>query len=479
MIPFPPFEPDRSRFAFGSSPLAINCMPVADGWGPIPQFVPVSTALPGAPRGACYVRTSTGAFKIFAGTETGLYQFDTATQGWTDVSGTTYSVPVNDKWQFEQFGDTLVATQLGDPVQYINIESGTQFDDLPGSPPRAKYVGTAGDFVILAHLAGDPLGIRTSGIGAADFWTTGLRLSGDQTLPDGEDIQGLLGGENGCYIFQRKKIRQLSITSNVDFPFVINVVNASRGVVSPLSIAGIGPDVIGYLSADGFCLGVEGRPIGGERVDRWFNGQLDQTALLDVVGTADPYQKIIWWQATRPDQTRFMVGYQWQLDRWCYSDQNLANLVDLVTPSVSWDAADDYFANWDDADVPWDARFLTGGLPTFAAFDNQNRLGFFSGLPMQATVDTGLVQLASGRRAYLKSARAVTDAATFTMRAGAVATHGGTMTLGSPVTPYSTTGVCHFRLPGLLHQFRQTIPAGEPWNHIIGLEPEFEGEGTR
>lgn len=481
MIQFPPFEPDRSSFATGASPLVINCAPVADGWGPLPQFVALSSALASAPKGAIAVRTSSGSYRIFAATTTGLYELNTANWTWTDVSrlaGGAYACPPTDNWSMAPFGSYLIATQIADDPQYIDINSGTNFAALPGSPPRAKYVGSAGGFVILANLTGNPTGLRTSGIDDAGFWTVGLRLSGDQTLPDGEDISGLFSGETGCLIFQKKKIRQLSVTADTNYPFAISPVNASRGVIAPLSITGIGPDLFGYLSADGFCIGVEGRSIGTERVDRWFFSTIDQAQVQDVRGGTDPYKKHFLWQATKADGTRFTVGYNWAQDRWFYSDLNSSHLVDLVTPSVTWDGASALFASWDAATVAWDSRVLIGGAPTFAGFDSSYRLGFFTGTPMAATLYTAQMQFAPGRRSYVRGARLIGDTQSHTITFGAAAKHGDSITFGSAVSP-NTIGACNKRIDGLLHQFKVDIAAGVSWNHLDGIEPDFVPSGVR
>lgn len=481
MIPFPPFEPDRSPFQAGASPNVINCLPVADGWAPLPQFVFVSAALASAPKGAIAIRTSTGTYKIFAFTTTKAYQLNTTDWTWTDVSrlaGGDYACPSTDQWSLTVFGTYLIAVNLADDPQYIDIDSGTNFAALPGSPPRAKFVGSAGDFVILAHTATSPLQVRTSAIGNAGAWTVGLNLAGDQTLPDGEDISGLFSAETGCLIFQRKKIRQLSITGSVDYPFAISVVNASRGTIAPYSMTGIGPDILGYLSADGFCVGVDGRTVGNERVDRWFFDTIDQSAIQDVRGAIDPYKKCFLWQGTKPDTTKFMVGYAWALDRWFYSDQNTALLADLITPSVSWDGMDALFASWDVANIAWDSRLLVGGSPLFGGFDSSNRLGFFSGSPMAATLDTGKLWLAKPRLALVTGARAITDAVNHTVTFGSQMTHAASITFGSAVAPNSI-GKCDKRISGLLHQFRFNVAAGETWTHTDGLEIDAKATSLR
>lgn len=481
MILFPPFEPDRTPFSAGSSPNVVNCLPVADGWGPLQQFVYVSAALAAEPKGAISIRTSGGTYKTFAFTTTKAYQLDTSDYTWDDVSrlaGGDYACPSTDQWSFAVFGTYLIAVNLADDPQYIDIDSGTNFAALPGSPPRAKFVGTAGDFVILAHTATSPLQVRTSAIGNAGAWTVGLNLSGDQTLPDGEDISGLFSAETGCLIFQRKKIRQLSIQPSVDYPFAITVINPSRGVIAPYSMAGIGPDVLGYLSSDGFCLGVGGKPIGSERVDRWFFDTIDQAQVQDVRGAIDPFKKLFLWQATKPDATKFMLAYSWALDRWGYSDQNTTLLTDLITSSVSWDGMDAVAASWDVATMTWDSRSLVGGAPTFGGFDDQYRLGFFTGTPMAAQLDTGKLWLADPRRAFVSGARVVTDAANHTLKFGAQNTHGGSMTFGSAVSP-NANGKCDKRIDALLHQFRLDIAAGETWTQVNGLLPDFRASGYK
>lgn len=471
MYQFPPFEPDRSPFAAGASPSVVNCLPVADGWGPLQQFVSRSSALATAPKGVIAVRTPAGTYRIFAFTTTKAYELNTTDYTWTDVSrlaGGDYACPSTDLWSFAVFGANLIAVNLADDPQYIELSAGTNFAALPGSPPKAKFVGTAGDFVVLAHTATSPLQVRTSAIGNSGAWTVGLNLSGDQTLPDGEDISGLFSAETGCLIFQKKKIRLLSITASVDYPFAITVINASRGTIAPYSMTGIGPDLLGYLSSDGFCLSIEGKAIGHERVDRWFFDTIDQAQVQDVRGAIDPYKKLFLWQGTKPDATKFMLIYSWALDRWSYSDQNSALLVDLVTPSVSWDGASSLFANWDAATVSWDARSLIGGAPTFGGVGSTNKLGFFDGTAMAAQMDTAKLWLAKPKRALVLGARAVVDTSSHTLKFGSTETHGGTITLGSAVTPNSI-GKCDKRISGLLHQLRLDIAAGTSWTHADGI----------
>ena len=60
---------------------------------------------------------------------------------WVDVSrtaGGAYNVPIGDMWVFEQCGTKLVAVNINDDPQVIDIDSGTHFADLAGSPPQRR-----------------------------------------------------------------------------------------------------------------------------------------------------------------------------------------------------------------------------------------------------------------------------------------------------------------------------------------------------
>lgn len=481
MIVFPPFEPDRSQYALDASTWIVNAIPVRDGWGPLPAVVPFTQALPAACKGACFARTASGSFRIFAGTATGLYELNQTDYSWTDVSGLSapYGVPAEDKWCFTQFGNTLFASNIADPHQSIDLTSGTDFADAAGSPPQAKYTWIAGEYFCLGHLATDPTAIMTSGIGDASYWTIGQRGCDIQPFPDGGEIKGGIGAERGATIFQRSMIRGMAIASGGDYSFTTQVINPGRGVLAPLTIAQIGPGQYFYYSGDGFFTGPEGRPIGAERVDRWFLEQADSAKIGEARSVADPFNKIVWTQAIDASGAKFLVGYNWQLDRWCYADNNVSEMVPMVTPGVTWDGIETLFASWDEADIPWDSAILSGGLLRFAAFDTDNKLGFFTGLPRAATLTTADTELNAGSRSFLQQARVYTDCNDFTLKAITSDKHGGTRTTGSAVAPYGATGLCHFRSSALLHAFQMEIAAGTDWNQVMGVEPVARREGAR
>lgn len=474
MTPFGNFEPDKGRFSPGSSNYILNAVPVAGGWGPLAAAAEVSEALAAEPKGAIAVRSSTGAFSIFAFTAAKAYKLNSADYSWTDVTrlvGGDYATAADDRWSLSQYGIYLVATNGADEPQVFDIDGGTNFEDLGGSPPVAKYNWVMGEHLVLGNISGFPNRVRVSGRGDIGYWTVGQKGSDYDDLPDGEDVQGGVGSPTGSLIIQRKAIRRMALNfGGGDYSYRIEVVNPNRGAISADSIVPVGPGNAAFLSSDGFVLGVEGKPIGLERVDRYFFDNALSDSVETTRGGIDPYQRIIWWRVESAAGTT-RLGYHYGLDRWCMSEDDVLFFVDLATPAVTIDGLDLLYASIDDVSEAFNSRLFSGGLPALAGFTSDYKLAFFTGTNKAATLDTWEMPLVQGRRAFLQECRAVTDATTHTMQVAPADRHSATdPTFGSAVSPNSSTGICHFRSDGRAHKFRLNIAAGETWSHVYGID---------
>jgi hypothetical protein len=457
-----------------------NAVPVRDGWGPFQELDEYSNALPSEPRGSTYVRDSSGNFKIIAGTADGLYELNTSTLNWDEISksATPYNVPDGDQWQFERFGDSLIATNIGDPPQVYDIETPGNFADLGGSPPQAKYVWVAGDFLVFGYIQSNPARVQWSGLNDATHWTVGEKGADYQDMPDGTDITGGIGEPKGAIIVQRKVMRYMQFSPASGYTFTFTVANPERGCVAPLSITQIGPRDFVYLTEDGFFRGVEGNPIGAERVDGWFlNTQVDLDNIVSVRGVADPFAKVVWFQYQDSSSTAYLLGYNWQLDRWCYADNNVSDLAALTTAGVTLEGLDAFSTSIDTLTPGLDSRVWKGGRPTFAGFTTDYKLAYFSGENREAQLETAEVELAAPNKAFVQGVRTYTDADDYTVEVAGSDFHGGTVEYGAATSPHSRTGVAPARNEARLHKFRVTITAGDVWGHALGVNPEYVPSG--
>ena len=477
MIPFPPWEPDRIKYAVGASVNIVNSIPVADGWGPFPDLTVISSALSATFKGGTWVRTSTGTYRVLAATTSGIYELNTSTFAWDLLTG-SFALPDGDEWSFQVFGTNVFACNIEDGLWYMPIDAGTSFT-LISAAPKAKYMWTSGDYLVLGHLEDYQRRIHTSGLNDASFWTVGLRGCDFQDMPDGGEVMGGISAPTGAIIIQRESIRAMANAIGT-YSFTVSVLNPSRGTVAPLSIAQIGPGQFLYYSPDGFFMGADGTPIGRERVDKWFDGAIDRTYIHEIKSMVDPFNKVVLFQAKAPNGNRFIIGYHWGLDRWFYSEDNLTGALSSVTPAISIDGMDAYFAIIDSASVPsFDSRLFTGGTPIMAVFDTSNRLCSLTGTPRAATFDTADVELNPGMRSFVQEATVITDCPTYTLKAITSDFAGGARTVGSAVTPFSSTGISHFRSSAKYHAFRMEIAAAVDWDHVVGVEPRARAEGRR
>ena len=483
MIPIGAFEPSRSVFNTGSSTYVLNARPKADGWGPMPSLVAYSDALPAECLGAVEIRDATGGVTQFAGTRTALYRLDQTTLAWEDVtrtSGGAYDVPQEDNWSFCRYGNYLAAVNINDEPQLFNLDGGTEFADMGGSPPKAKYCWLAGDFFVLGHLADLPERIQWSGLNDIEHWTVGEKGSDFQTFPDGNEVQGGISDRLGAFVIQRDAIRYMQFDSGSNYTFTFQPANPTRGAAAPLSIVQVGPQDFVYLSEDGFFRGAAGTPIGAEVIDDWFLGtEVNVDDISIVQGVADPYEKIVWWSYTAATGERRLIGYDWQLSRWCWSDLACGHLMSALSPSVTWDGLDEIYATISDVTEPFDSRLFKGGRPAFSAFDSDRRLASFTGPALEATAETATVELVQGSRAFVNGVRCVTTAPTFTIAAGITPTHNTAVTWKDAYAPSSATGLVPARANGRLHRFRVSIPAGTAWTHLHGVDPVVRTGGNR
>src|SRR5690554_6208880 len=117
-VPVGPWLPDQPDYQNPGSTEALNVIPAARSYRPLPGFVPTGGAMDARVQGAISVRGIDGTIKNFAGDATKLYDWDGVT--WNDVTRTTggaYATGSDGGWEFEQFGDLVVAVNGIDAPQ--------------------------------------------------------------------------------------------------------------------------------------------------------------------------------------------------------------------------------------------------------------------------------------------------------------------------------------------------------------------------
>jgi hypothetical protein len=482
VLPFGPWEPDSAGVDVPVMLTAKNVWPSKTGYVPIPQLSAASLdGLAERIVGITFARTASGGWLIFAGTRFKLYKFQSNV--WNDVSrvaGGDYGVPEFDYWSFTQFGSKIIAVNLTDDPQVIDVDSGaTNFTALGGSPPRARYVSVVGDFVVLASLSSGDRKLRNSAINDSAGWTVGTSLCDEQEFPDGASITGLAGGEFG-WVMQEKGIRRMIFQPGSDLAFRFERVEAEHGAAAGYSLASTANSIF-FLANDGFySFGGNGLiPIGAQRVNEWFRANCDISRYYSVQAFTDPFAPRIGWAFySSVGSTNFdrVIFYDWQIDRWSYAEIEAQIWSSLVTAGLTLEDLD-FYGDVDSGGIPYpfDSRVWQGGAPVIGAVDADGNLAFLeSATPLTAVLQTGPHRLNAGGRSkeFAIEPMGVLNDVTPTLRIGKRESTQASIAYTASASPSSLSGVWRMTASGRLHNFEVTLTqtSGTNWEQMQGID---------
>ncbi len=439
--------------------------------------------------GAFYARKSSdGSIVVFAATSTRLLKLNNTTLDWIDVSkgNTTYTaIASTDQWQFAQFGDTVIAVQANTVPQAFDLAAGTNFADLGGSPPTARYVATVGRFLVLAGLTSNPRRVHWSDLDGITTWTAGTGFCNTIDLPDGGIVRGVAGGEFGL-AFQEGTIRKMTYRGEGAKPaFAFERVSEEMGLLGPYSIIRGGGRVF-FVSPLGFQMFAGGAitPIGKERVDRTFLTDLDTGNLQMLIGAADPSGTRVFWaykSLSGSSTTAFdkIICYDYGLDRWSPTISLSGDyLVPIVKPGVTLESLDTLFGTSIDALTISSLDAIAAALLSkLAAVNTSHQLGFFDGSNIEAILETP-EQSIEGRRIRVRGFEPRSDAPT---GFGSIRYRNRVQDTLSQTAEaaVNTQGRCTLNRDTKLARARYRIPAGAAWSYAMGVEPDFVPTGKR
>lgn len=490
-LPFGPWRPDAAGVDAQVLLTAENTWPAEGGYIPIPDLAAISTsALPSRCLGLTFARTSAGGWLIFAGTATKLYKYQSG--GWVDASrlaGGSYAVSSDDYWSFTQFGGKLLATNINDDMQVIDVDSGAaNFSLCPGSPPRARYVATVGDFVMLGSLSSDTRAVRNSAINDSTGWTVGTNLCDEQSFADGGRVTGIGGGENG-YIVQEKAIRRMAFQPGADIAFRYERADAEHGAAAGYSLVATANGIF-FLSDDGFYAFSQGGlvPIGAGKVNKWFGSNSDATRFFSVQAFTDPFAPRIGWAfynsagSTNLDRVLF---YDWKLGEFSYAKVTAQFWASIASAGVTLEDLDVY-GDIDGGGIPYpfDSRVWEGGAPVIGTVNSDGKLAFLQG----ATPLIGLFQMSPlhinpGYRSTVTSVYpvGVLNGAVPTIRVGRRENTQNAITYTDYTAPSALTGIARFKATGRVHDLELTMTQSgvTKWTHIQGLEVDANRLGRK
>ena len=407
------FLPDLPEYRNEGLVDATNVVPAFKSYRPVRNIASVSTnALTARCQGFASFRSSSGNITSFAGDATKLYRYQSNT--FTDVSGgTTFNTPVDNDWQFTQFGNYIIASNGADAPQVWQLDNSSAWTALGGSPPTFWHSAVVRNFVVTGWQSTNRNRIQWSAIGNHASWTVGQDQADLETLFDTAEITGLVGGEFGI-IFGLRKIFQLNFVGGSSI-FQIRTIEQERGCIAHGSLITVGNTTY-FLSQDGFAKtdGESTQLIGENKVDDFFDTDVDPANLLRITSGHDPLNKLIFWSypstnSSNGNPDKILV-YNYSADR--FSTINIATqfVGSAFTTGTTLEQLDNISTNIDTGFTDsFDSRVYQGGTLFFSAFDSTNKFATFSGDVLESTITILEQEYSERQRTFLSEIRPVID----------------------------------------------------------------------
>jgi len=470
-VTFGEWLPDQPG-VIGALTTAKNCYPKAVGYGPFPQEVDYSSAAPQTLTNASAARDSNGLTNIYASGTTRLYKLNTTTFGFDDISAATYSGTTG--WKFTQFGNSLIAANESNTMQYIDVMSGTTFANLAIDAPKAKFVTVVRDFVVSGYQDANKSRIQWSGINNEKTWTTSATTQADfQDLPDGGFVQGVTGGEFGLVLLERSIVRMSYVGTPLIFQF--DNIARNRGCFEPNSVIQW-QGITYFLGDDGFyaCDGQNLVNIGAEKVNRYFFNTLREEVLTTMSAAVDPINNLIVWGYPSTDLNYRALIYHITTKRWSYADSTATRVAPVSTPSVTLEGLDNFSASIDALSVSLDSRTWLGGKLLLLGI-NGSKLITFSGASKTATIETADIS-ADANQSMVTMIKPIVDNGTGSASVASRLQLNQTVSFPT-VTAANSENRIGTRSYGRYHRVKLE-PSGN-WTTAIGMDVDIQSAGTR
>lgn len=475
-IPFGEWLPDQPGLSNALTE-ARNVVPQSIGYGPLPLPVKIASNAGELLYTLHTATESNGDNVLFAAGLQNVYSISPIGNS-TNVSGTTYSTPAGDRIRFVQFGSNTIFTNNADKLQYFDVNTSTAFADLAADAPVAKYITVVRDFVVVANTLESstryPTRVRWSGINDETEWTYSQTTQADyQDIPDGGNIVAIRGGEFGLVLMDKAIYRM----SYVGTPFVFQFDNISRGTgcISENSIAQY-QGITFFLSSDGFymCDGQSVKPIGAEKIDRWFFDNVDLTQMDTMSAAIDPVRKLVIWNFLSSGSIRKLLIHNFKTGKWTNAEALTDYIADASTGSVTLEQLDGLSASLDDLGQSLDSASFIGGQ-SFLGGLKEDDIYAFTGLPRAGEIITGDVDV--GGRSVVTLARPQVDNGSATVAVSSRTRLDETVGFNTPVAASSENRI-PLRSAGRYHRFKVN-PTGANWNNAVGIDVDVVGQGGR
>ena len=483
---FGKLQTDQPDLLNGELETAENCVPYIQSYGPFPEPVAYSSSAAATVRGAYSTKDLSANVYTFISTETQIYKESATTLGVVSRTATYTTGTDLPQWDFETFGNTLLATNGIDPIQVYTLGTSSQFKDMSASAsaPIAQYLAVVRDFVFTGSQPTAKNRVQWSRINNPLRFTPSQRFQSDyQDLPGtDQNIKNITGGDFACILTNSSVWRATYVGSPIVFRF--DEVARNVGCYASGSVARF-QNMTFFLSPSGMYLfdGDQCQAIGVESIDATLLSELNVSYLHRVTATIDPVNKLYLMAYPSTGSTdgtpNRIIVYSWITQRWAFVSQNLEILFNHMTGGYTLESLDSLGGTLDTLAFSLDSSIWQGGLSAVSCVDTGHRIARFTGSAKTARFITGEAELVTDARAFVRSLRPLVQGSSAT---SITCTVGGRDRLIDSVSwgaasTLNATGTCPVRSNARYHRLKMEVSGG--FERVMGSEIELTKEGVR
>jgi hypothetical protein len=435
-------------------------------------------------KGAASFRDSTNTVYNFVSTATNIFQLSSGafTSRKSSLTGTA-----TDFFTFTQFGEYIIASNGVDAAQFYLMGSSTNFAALTtiqtaGTCPLFKVSSVIRDFLVTGNITGATNRVQWSGINDITVWTG--KQSDFQDLPgSGGRIVAITSGEVG-YVFRQNQIVRMDYVGGITV-FRFSVISPNRGAVYGRTVCQDNRRVFFYAD-DGFyeIQGDDVVPIGVEKVNRFFDLDLNKAFSDRICAAIDPFNQLAMWLYPSASNTSNTTGicdkviiYNYATGNWSLGNVNASTIFSQFVGAYTVELMDIISQNLDNINAALDTDYWNGGQMFLGAIDNEFKAAIFSGNSNECEIETAEIEGFPGVKTKITGVRPIIDSSSNVI----IKTRdrlADSVTSSSSVT-INSTGIAPVRQSGRYFKINVKIPSGTTFTHAQGIDVIASQAGYR
>ena len=485
-VPFGEWLPDQPEHGKQGANVANNVYHAANTYKRFPSLVSYSGSSTTSTdsKGAGSFRDNSNTVYNFVATRTNLYQLASGTFTSRKASLTGAA---DDFWTFTQFGEYVIASNGVDQPQYYLMGTSTNFANLSAiatDNPVFRVSGVVRDFLVVGNITNATNRIQWSGINDLTTWTAGTSQSDSQDLPgSGGQVVAITSGEVG-YVFRQNQIIRMDYVGG-NTVFRLSVISPNRGAMYGRTVCQDNRQIFFYAD-DGFYQinGDQIMPIGVEKVNRYFDLNLNKAYSDRICAAVDPFNQLAMWLFPSTSNATNTTGicdkiiiYNYATQKWSLADASASTIFSQFVGAFTVELMDIISENLENINAALDTDYWSGGQMLLGAIDSDYKASIFSGTANECEIETAELEPFPGLRANITGVRPIVDAdATLTVksRERLADTESETSSVSM-----RDSGINPVRKSGRYVRANVKVPSGTTFTHAQGIDLVASRAGTR